>query len=368
MSEHPLDRLLDDTLARAGGEPAEFDVQAGKLALAQALKSRTTEQELAPAVGAEAPVKRRTAVRWLAAAAAVGVLTTGGLVASTIDITGKGSGIGRGPLATASAAEWLNRAAAIADKVQVQPLAPGQYRYVHTRYSGIVQEIGSNKAWTQNGESEEWVPANPNDEWMLINTDGGGNRWVPGHEGPGEPDKSPKGLLGEFRGKCGHYSYMAEGQLSRCERPAEWYYPTPEFIATLPKDPKALYERMAKDGQLTSNSKDSPAMGVMRSAIDGLRSGFLPADVRANVFRALALTPGLVVTDERANLDGKQGVAIGYKVLDNFEEIIIDPSNGEFIGQRSVTADHNYSNLEKGTVNNWTSVTTAVVGKLGERP
>lgn len=132
------------------------------------------------------------------------------------------------------------------------------------------------------------------------------------------------------------YSYYATDYPDRCTI-GSFHNPTPEFIASLPADPRALYEKL--------KAGDS---GVLMEAREALQSGRMPADVRANIFRALALLPGLVITEKRANLDGQEGVALGIKYYEDFEEIIINPDNGDFIGGRETVAEA--GTLEKGAV------------------
>ena len=341
-----LDRVLDAALARAADEPVHFDVTAGRNALSAALKNRE------PVVAERRPRRR---VRWLAAAAAVAVLTGGGLAASTVDLTGVGSN-------SATAAEELIRAADLAGRVVERPIAPGQYRYVRSRYEGITVEYGSIKAWTSNMVNEEWIPADRRDEWLL-KIKVGSAKWLGGHEGEGQPDAGPFKDGQEFRGQCGKYSYYAEGQPDRCTT-GSFHNPTPEFVAALPKDPKALLAKLKEEG----NDTDAAALRQARAA---LQSGQFPAEVRANIFRALALLPGLVVTDKRANLDGKEGVALGVRYREDFTEIIIDPANGDFIGGRDTVAEdlpEEQGGLEKGTVRQSSAVTSAVVGSAGSRP
>ena len=76
------------------------------------------------------------------------------------------------------------------------------------------------------------------------------------------------------------------------------------------------------------------------------------------------------MTDKQANLDGKEGVALGMKYYDDFAEIIIDPVNGEYIGRRATVAEdqpEEKGGLEKGTVRSSSAVTTKIVGSLGAR-
>ncbi|MFI6094571.1 CU044_5270 family protein [Lentzea sp. NPDC051213] len=335
-SPETLDRVLDATLTRALGEPAKFDVAAGKLALQQALRERAE---------APAPVKHRR-VPWLAAAAAVAVLTVGGLVASTVDVGSP----------SATAAEQLVRAADLAEHVTEAPVGPGQYRYVSRRHRSIGEGSGTNEAWTMGSRTEVWIPADYRQEWLERQTREVVPQWVPGHEGEGRPDQGGKDE--EFRAPCGKFTYYAADYPDRCTI-GSWNNPLPEFVSALPTDPRALYERMVRDG-------GTDPSGALIVAANGLLSGRLPAEVRANVFRALALLPGLVVTEKRVNLDGVVGVALGIKYYDHFSELIINPYNGEFIGIRETVAQD--GTLPKGTVRSVYSVGTAVVDSIGSRP
>ncbi|MET9227639.1 CU044_5270 family protein [Lentzea sp. NPDC003310] len=340
-----LDRVLDTALARAGDEPVRFDVAAGKAALAAALEDRAA----APAVAERRPRRRG---RWLAAAAAVVVLTGGGLAASTVDLTGVGG-------SSATAAEELTKAADLADRVVDRPLAPGQFRYVRSRYEGISVESDATAVYSDIVQ-ERWVPADRRDEWLFRNRNVS-TKWLEGHEGQGQPRSGSAFKDGaEFRAKCGNYSYMAEGSPDRCTVGA-FHNPTPEFVAALPKDPAAMLERLREAGQ-TGDA------GALVEAGEALNSGEYPAEVRATIFRALALLPGLVVTDKRANLDGKEGVALGMKYFDDFTEIIVDPANGDYIGRRATVAEDlpaDKGGLEKGTVRSSSAVTTKIVDAQG---
>ncbi|GGM71553.1 hypothetical protein GCM10011609_04030 [Lentzea pudingi] len=340
-----LDRVLDAALTRAGDEPVQFDVAAGKAALAAALKERAEE----PVAAGHRP-RRRT--RWLAAAAAVTVLTGAGLAASTVDLTGVGSN-------SVSAAEELTKAADLASRVVDRPLAPGQYRYVRSRVEGITTSSSGEATYSEIVQ-EQWIPADRRDEWMFRNRNIA-TRWLEGHEGSGQPDSGSAFKDGaEFRGKCGNYSYMAEGSPDRCTI-ADFHFPTPEFVAALPKDPAQMLARLKDAGQ----AGDS---GALMQAREALNSGQYPAEVRATIFRALALLPGLVVTDNKANLDGKEGVALGMKYFEDFTEIIIDPANGDYIGARETVAEDlpdDMGGLEKGTVRSSSAVTTKIVDRQG---
>ncbi|TWP54043.1 hypothetical protein FKR81_00270 [Lentzea tibetensis] len=340
MRDQSLDQLLDAALGHAvADEPtlSEVDVAKGKLELATALR-----------IHRQAP-KRRTP--WLVAAAAVAVLSAGGLVLQTVDFTGNG------PSSTATAAESLNRAADLAAGVSDQLLSPSQYRYVRSRYRGITLSWGTDEAYASGVLNEAWIPTDPRQEWMERQVDDGPTEWLPGHEGTGTPPGNG-GRNGEFRARCGNFGYFSADTPDRCTH-GGWNNPTPEFLAALPTDPKELYRRLVADGR----NGDAGALTLVR---DALTSGRIPAAQRALLYRALANAAGIQITDNRANLDGAEGMALGIRVGEDFQEIIINPADGAFIGWREVVAVDGV--LSKGTVRQSSATTTGVADVLGTRP
>ncbi|MEO6087239.1 MAG: CU044_5270 family protein [Umezawaea sp.] len=335
-----LDRLLDTALdGVAADEPTMTDqeVRTGRADLATALRTRSTP-------------RRRRPVLVAAAVAGVAMLTAGGLLLQTLDVGGP---------ATASAAESLNRAADLATTTADQPLAAGQYRYVRSKYRGITLAAGSEEASTSGVVQEDWIPADPSQEWLEHRADDGTPSWLPGREGQGQPSGSPKDLVGEFRALCGNFSYLAAGSPDKCANPS-WSNPSAEFLAALPTDPEALYRRLVADGK----DGDTGAFLLVRNT---LLTGRVPAASRAQLYRALAHAPSLVVTDARANLDGATGTALGVRVGGDFQEIIVNPADGTFIGWREVLAE-DANGLAAGTVRQSSATTTGVVDAVGTKP
>lgn len=143
-----------------------------------------------------------------------------------------------------------------------------------------------------------------------------------------------------------------------------WQHPTPEFCAELPRDPQRLYARLDTD------SPNRPGyLGVVTYAVDALRSGLVPADVRAALYRALLLVPGMSIDEPASNLDGRRGVALAVDDGRYRREIIIDAGRGQFIGERdTLTRDEPLRGLVTGTVTTSTAVTTATVPTIGTPP
>ncbi len=92
-------------------------------------------------------------------------------------------------------------------------------------------------------------------------------------------------------------------------------------------------------------------------ARDALRSGLLPAAVRASLYRALGYIDNLEVSDRAVNLDGKTGVALSTDDGKVREEIIIDPTTGDYIGGRTIGT----TGPDRNRVSAFSSVTTTIV-------
>ncbi|MBC6446926.1 CU044_5270 family protein [Actinokineospora xionganensis] len=303
---------------------------------------------------------KRRWVRWAAPAAAVAAVVAGLLVAQTVSFNGNPPG------AVAAAAE-LNAAA---DRVGASdpPVGPGQYRYVgtHAWWMGMGAPEGKMLAVLEENLIEQWAPAEFDQEWMQRRQVTGNHKVLVGTE----EEVKASGMLGgrrpgqgEKRARCGDF-YAADEGREPCTREGAWQVPTPAFLASLPKDPRQLYDRLRAD---TEGRGPGPDEEMLVYVADVLRSGTVPAEIRANLYRVLAMVPSIEITDRAANLAGKVGVAFGIGDEEDRMEIIIDVATGQFIGERK-TAGDDIDGIEPGTVISFTSVETAVVDKIGTPP
>jgi hypothetical protein len=130
-------------------------------------------------------------------------------------------------------------------------------------------------------------------------------------------------------------------------------------IPTLPRDPQALLDWFDR---YNNGGGASRAEENWENMVELLRSG-IPADLRASLYKALALLPGVSVGDRTATLDGRTGVAIGRTEWlrgGDRKEIVVDPSTGQLIGEREISLLP-VSGFTAGEVIGSTSVTTTVV-------
>lgn len=107
-------------------------------------------------------------------------------------------------------------------------------------------------------------------------------------------------------------------------------------LDALPRDGQAIYDFF--NDSYTGASASRSESNFVRIT-DLLKNGLVPADLRAGLYKALALVPGVTITENVKNLDGKTGIAIGRTEIlrgGMREEIIIDPDTGLVIGERDL--------------------------------
>jgi hypothetical protein len=306
------------------------------------------------AKGTVSPIRFRRRV--LIASAAAALLVGGIVVADVVRPSGPG--------ATAEAAEVLNNAAAATIRTSDPVVGPGQYLKIETTSltgGGMQAADGSDISWQETTGGQVYVPADREGEWV----------WNREDRVPLESSsEAAKAAAAEIR-KRNASSLWPEGQprpvgIQRAPGGA-FYGNAPTVIigtplkeaGSLPKDPQALldiiYDR-------TKGAGKSPEAEAFVTIADGLRTGVVPAELRAALYKAAALIPGVTVGDRQATVDGRTGIAIGIASPDGVarQDIIIDPVSGLVIGEQDVLLK-DYPGSPAGTVSTWTSVKTSVV-------
>ncbi|MBO0841121.1 MAG: hypothetical protein J2O49_09915, partial [Sciscionella sp.] len=72
--------------------------------------------------------------------------------------------------------------------------------------------------------------------------------------------------------------------------------------------------------------------------------------------------------DNAENLHGEPAVALVLDDGRNRTELLVDPANGRFIGERDTVSRADVRGLRPGTVTAFTAVRTATVDAIGEPP
>jgi hypothetical protein len=329
---------------------------------------RVRRQLLARAAGP--PVTAvRSRRRRLAVAAGLAALLAGGLVAADA-LTSNGRPVTG---AAADAAELLRLAADRTVAVPDPRPGPGQYRYVvtHAWYGteivGVPGDRGRNVFFLTEQRYEVWIPTEESRTWYWRYTRPLAAKFF----SPADERLVRRALPDELR--LGVELYTGTGGVQTREvtpgvgdqvhipgnqvPQAGWETPSSAWLATLPRDPAALLARIYHDTAGAGPDRDTEAFVTIG---DVLRSGLVPADLRAALYRAAAWIPGVRLVDRTANLDGRPGVAVGRGNPGGArDEIIFDREAGQFIGERSVS--------NTGAVVSSTAVTVTVAAHPGFR-
>jgi hypothetical protein len=297
---------------------------------------------------------RRRWGRWAVATATVAAVAAAVLVVQTVQFGDN--------MPSAAAVAGLNSAADKINSVD-EPLGPGQYRYIATHAWWMVS--AQKYSYLAENLLETWVPADEKLDWLMRRDVTGKRKWVSGTEEEARADGIRFDAPGwpEQRAPCGDWNASGQGK-KPCSTPGGWQTPNAKFMASLPRDPDQLYDRLRKD---TAGHGSDENLEMLVYVADMLRSGLVPADLRAALYRTLAKVPNLEITEQVANLDGQKGTSYGISADGKRQDVIIDPATGQFIGERQIAEESNEF-VPAGTVMEYTSMTTAVVSGIGVRP
>jgi hypothetical protein len=266
-----------------------------------------------------------------------------------------------------------------------RPMAPHQYRYVET-HAWWLGTFGPHQHLSEH-RLRQWVPAQPEREWVLERELTGAQTWLTGSadearaDGFDLYDLAP---VGRFRAAYGDFGtapttdlddddddrgeigFGLELDTTLCARPrpprrGSWQSPTPEFLARLPRDPGTLLDRLREDNP-------GSWFGPFAAAVTALRTALVPAELRSAFFRALTSLPGVSYAEQVVNIDGHACLALVHDAGRTRTELFLDPADGQFAGERDTLRTDSRSGLRAGTVISSTAVRTAVVDSAGELP
>jgi RNA polymerase sigma-70 factor (ECF subfamily) len=313
-------------------------------------RRRLVDRTLEPQRRSRTPVPAR---RRLVLVTAAAVVAAGGLVAVDTLVLGDRP-VGASAEATSLLEQAAERAIGSSDPV----VGPDEYLRVTT--VAVYATMTIDDSWLKTYTEELFVPGDPDREWVL-------------RRSPRVPYRPEDAELAERYGlpeSEGFTERARDGGFFGEPVTPSWQTPTAAFLADLPRDPQRLLERIRHDAADAGPSRDGEALVLIA---DMLRSGIVPGDVRAALFRAAALIPGVELVDEQANLNGQVGVAVGrYEPnAGDRNEIIFEPDTGMVIGERQILVDRGYGpHLPVGSAIAWTAVATEVVpaGEVDEIP
>lgn len=301
----------------------------------------------------QSPARRILSRRSALVAASVAVAAAGGLILPTIRWEGKAG--------NTAAADALNRAALAADRAAAagDSVPAGMYRYIDVSgwYLTATDAGGMQLAWLRHERQQIWVPADWHATWVSRASSDGRRQWILGSESEavahGYPAAAPY-VEPDRMGECG------SSDLNMCTAPGSWQDPTQPWIASLPTTADGLWKRLYDD---SSGSGIDHKSEMFIQATDALRSGLLPASVRATLYRAMAMIDGVEINNQATNLEGQGGTSFTISTSTQHNETTIDPRTGNFVGERT-TAVADLMGVPPGTVTQYTAVRTSTVATV----
>jgi hypothetical protein len=259
--------------------------------------------------------------------------------------------------------------------VSDRPMALHQYRFVET-HAWWLGTFGPHQHLTEH-RLRQWIPVHPEREWLLERELTGAQTWLTGsaeearEDGFDLQDVAP---VGRFRARYGAFDTACDDEEGLgmeldtmfCARPRQsrrgsWQSPTPEFLQRLPRDPATLLARLREDNP-------GSWFGPFAAGVTALRTALVPAELRDAFFRALSALPGVSFVENTQNVDGHACVALVHDAGRTRTELLLDPADGQFAGERDTLRVDSRCGLRAGTVISTTAVRTAVVDAEGELP
>lgn len=347
-----LSRLRDDVPA------PNAEVLAGARAV---LAERAKDSVLTPM---RRPVSmRRRALVSLAAAAAIAAgaiavtsgghsprdTTAGGANHSATNTRQAGPGVTVLP-AHANAAKLLDLAAKGAlSKSAVAPAA-GQFTYTVTHTWQSADSPDDGILYLAELKYEQWKPVDTRDTWYW-RTSTVSLRFFRASDRAYIAAHNPEALVLSTETSSG-----TDGKATKFDPPLPtdgphlvpgapqapgWDTPTAAWMASLPRDTAALRADLYAHTPADSLKLNQDGL-AFETILAVFQTGEAPADLQAALYRVLTTIPGITVVDRSADLDGRQGVALGF--LDRWgtrQDIIIDPANGTYIGNRETVVKPN---------------------------
>ncbi|HEX7306372.1 CU044_5270 family protein [Lentzea sp.] len=330
------------------------------------------------------PLRRRRFMPVAVAAAAVAVVAAGVVVVQANDAAPQAPPLA-GPTSSTTAPVGEERAvsrmslvsakdaltaAASRIKTADQPVPPGKYRLItetgtYARGVTFGSSVDNPQAlkggtWMLPQTTKTWIPSDVTGEWLNRRTVTGEPKWLGGNVSQQEAAFRPSDTdTGERRGVCGDF-FPKSLPKKVCGDPGDW--DSPAFYAKLPRDPQALYDWL----RTFTGPKGSTPQAMFHTATEILRAGLMPADLRAEWYRAIAKIDGVVLSEGKATIDGRTGVGITLADTLQRTELVIDEEKGDFIGERTLVGPETDETwLPEGTVTMSVAITSTVVDSIG---
>lgn len=320
-------------------------------------------RELTARIAAERSARPRRRLMWPAIGAAAAAMTVGAIVVGSV--LGVGTrGLGGADAAAAASLEQ----AATASLGAVDPVvAEGEYLRIttHAVYAITQSRAASpdspepaspaDGTYLASQDSTLYIPADPAGEWVWVREASQAVQTF------GPLSEEAAALLIDDLGHQAQVWRGAGGDIGQ----GLGTRPTAADWRALPAEPAQLLDHIRR---ITAGQGVSAEQSTLDWIAQALGSGTVPAEVRATMYQTLALVPGIVITEDQANLDGRTGTAFALSYGDDshvavHQELIVDPSSGQFIGERRTSLEP-FGEIPAGTVMGWSAVQTDVAAAV----
>jgi hypothetical protein len=269
--------------------------------VAAALRFRAAEvaETPCPPLGASRPNASRRG--WLVPVTAAAAVA--GLAAAGVAFLPGDSGTGPAPNPAISAA------------APDQPAA-GEVYYSHQKARISPDRVGEFELWQGQGRIDAWQTKHTGVEWP-----------------------------GPTTGECWPAPTTTDAQ---CTAPGTWFHPNVEFLAAAPRDPAVIKQQLRQEATAEEERRTAPGGDFTTSAntfsdenLDYLAFNYLrgvlsanglPADLEPAIEQVIAATPGIQVTQDMANLDGKRGTGYGLADYSGTVLTVIIDEDHHYIG------------------------------------
>ena len=287
------------------------------------------------------------------------------VAAATASLVGLGAALTLWPGGPepAGAGTALREASTASEQAHDPVAGRGQFLQVETRERAMAYVTGDGATssviggYLSPGVSTTWVPHDRRDTWVRQSYSGPAERYFGGVV----VRRAAARDLAESATRSAPVTMRARG--GSCDNGelggGEERFIGTEDLGQLSRDPGQLLDQLSRTQRPAGTSRSTEVMSQVSTL---LRSGLVPHDLRAAMYGALALLPGVRITADQASLDGRTGTAIGITSTSGSEldEVIIDTDSGDYLGERQTQLVREGA-VPAGTVVDATSVRVRVV-------
>ncbi len=258
--------------------------------------------------------------RW--ALVPAGGLVVAGVAAAAIALT-SGAGSGRLTPAPATAAQALRAVAAVAAQTDAPVPQDDQYFYVRSDATWESDAIGA-------GGTTITLDHHVRQIWLSVDRPG---RLIDRIESVRALTATGLGAATAPSGESAggvmamapiHHYFIGDERLGRAG------------LLAFPTDPATIYERLRSR---VGDRGNSTAGEVFTEIGDALRESPAPPKLRAGLYGALALVPGIELVGPTQDGVGRTGLAVAFTENGTRRELVFDPRTSELLAEREVLID-----------------------------